>query len=101
MKNGVETDERAEKYSERLAITIKKSELDSIEDMIEEKKDLILELENISLVTDNNRGVIALTKSQIEERLVKCIKLNDEIFLLEQKLKIRRKSYSHYFKNGK
>lgn len=92
--------EKATHYSKRIGQSIKTTVLDKLEELIAVKKDRIVYLEqSISLETDKNRDIHALSKEDIQRNLEEVMDLEVEISVLEQKLTIKEKAYARYFKD--
>lgn len=97
LKNSKSVSDRAEKYGERIATSLKIKILNTLEEKIEKIDDEIFDLENISLDVNINKGQKAFTKEEIEERFEKIINLNFERDVLQAELDSKKKAYDNYF----
>ncbi len=97
LKKNRTTEERAEKYTERIKSSLTIKILTNLEEKIEKIADNIYDLENFNLSTDLNKGEIQLTKEECEDRFIKIIELNYAKKLLELELKAKKEIFTHYF----
>lgn len=96
MKKAKTTTARADEYFARIKSSIFITKIAPLREAIANKKSKIFDLEDMSLATNRNKGVEAMTKESIEERFVEIIKLSEEIALDEIKLKVREDKYEEY-----
>lgn len=96
MQKAKSTKERAEEYYPRIKKAIYYDKIVKLEEEIEEKKSKIYDLENMSLATNHNKGIVALTKEDVQSRVEQIISLDEEIILMEIKLKARKASFEKY-----
>lgn len=97
LKKNRTTEERAEKYVERIKNSLSIKIITNLTERIEKIADNIYDLENFNLSTDLNKGEIQLTKEECEDRFIKIIELNYTKKLLELELKAKKEIFTHYF----
>ena len=97
LKKNRTTEERAEKYTERIKSSLTIKIINNLEERIEKIADNIYDLENFNLSTDLNKGGNQLTKEECEDRFIKIIDLNYTKKLLELELKVKKEIFTHYF----
>ena len=97
LKKNRTTEERAEKYVERIKNSLNIRIITNLTERIEKIADDIYDLENFNLSTDLNKGEIQLTKEECEDRFIKIIELNYTKKLLELELKAKKEIFTHYF----
>ena len=97
LKKNRTTEERAEKYVERIKNSLNIKIITNLTERIEKIADNIYDLENFNLSTDLNKGEIQLTKEECEDRFIKIIELNYTKKLLELELKAKKEIFTHYF----
>lgn len=96
MQKAKSTKERATEYFPRIKKSIYFDKIVSLEEDIANKQSLIFDLENMSLATNHNKGIIALTKEDVQARVEQMIELDEEIILLNLKLNARKQSFVKY-----
>lgn len=74
-----------------------KNQILIIKDKIASKKEQIVELNRMSVVTDVNAGIQAMDESEVTARLKKIIAIKEEIALEEVTLRIAKETYNEYF----
>ena len=97
LKKNRTTEERAEKYVERIKNSLNTKIITNLTERIEKIADNIYDLENFNLSIDLNKGEIQLTKEECEDRFIKIIELNYTKKLLELELKAKKEIFTHYF----
>lgn len=97
LKKNRTTEERAEKYVERIKNSLNIRIITNLTERIEKIADDIYDLENFNLSTDLNKGEIQLTKEECEDRFIQIIDLNYTKKLLELELKAKKEIFTHYF----
>lgn len=91
------TKERASEFIKSIKRNLKKTIIDDLEIKIEKIEDKIYGLKDMSVSTDMNQGVIAITRDQAEERFNQVIEAEYELYLLKQELKVKKQSFNKYF----
>jgi len=93
--------ERASEYLVSIKRNLKKNIIDELVDQIDKIQDKINDLRDMSLTTDVNQGITAVTRDQAEKRFAEIIDLEYDLFLCKRELKIKKESYTNYFGKDK
>lgn len=91
------TTERSSRYFERIKKSLYLSMIVSKEEAIEKIEDQILDLENMSLETNRNKGIKEFTKEEIEFRFKEILNKSTSIILLKMELKALKDEFIKYF----
>jgi hypothetical protein len=94
---GTSTSKRAEQYTGAAQRHCEKNIIEKLQDDIQEKKDKIFSLKDMSLKTNNNAGISAVSQERASENFEKIIKLEYEIKLDKKELKFKKAAFDKYF----
>lgn len=88
--------EKAEQYFPRIknSLWIK---LINFKESIDSIKDQISDLENFSLDTNINKGIVAMDKDECEKRFSSILDKKFELSLLEAEYKAKKETFEEYF----
>ncbi len=89
--------ERAGDYSESAKRVIIASVINPLIEKVEGLKDKIFSLEDFSLRTDLNAGIVAISREDVAARFTKLIDLKFELSLAQVELNNKMDTFNHYF----
>lgn len=97
LKKAKSVDERAGKYAERIATSLKIKMILPLQEKVEAMEDKIFDLENFSLDTNLNKGQKTMTKDDCEKRFEEIINLKYEKGMLELELEAKKEAFEDLF----
>lgn len=97
MSTSTSVKDRSKKYFDSIKRSLWMKKIESLKSAIDDKETEVLELENISLEDNKNKGIKALTKAEIETNFSRIIDLKSEIRLDNIELEDKKSVFEEYF----
>ena len=97
LKSNSSVAERAENYVVSVKRDIQRDVINDLTTKQEKIQDELFELQNFSLQTDFNKGLVEVKREDVERRFRKIIDLEYELKLLTLKLTAKQEIFNKYF----
>ena len=101
LKTKTNTAEKAVMYGESIKRNLQKSIIEDLQSKINKIQDNIFDLQDISLETNINSGIKAITREECEKNFAIIIEKEYELELLKRELAIKTKSFNKFFHGKK